>query len=332
MKRITIKDIAKLANVSPATVSLVLNDKKTRISDKTSNLIKKIARNNNYLPNFNAKSLVSGETKTIGLIIPDIENPFFAGLAKILELELKIHKYSLIIISSDDNHENDINAIKILNLRSVDGFLLVLSTESYNYCDKIKNVLTNLKKPYVLVDRIFPEINCSKVSFNNYLGEYLATKHIIKKGYKKIGFIAPPKTHQYERERKSGFLKAMREENILIDEKKIKNGNFRFDDGYKLTEELLKEEIDAIVVSNDIMAYGAIKKINETGKKIPEDIALIGYDDLLYSDMLVALTTIRQDKFLLGKEAIRILLKTLKDSNYIEEILLTPELIIRKTT
>lgn len=335
MKPITIKDIAKEANVSIAAVSLVLNNKPSRISEGKKQEIKDIAVRLNYQPNLNAKGLASNKTTTIGLLIPDIENPFFASLAKALESNLKANRYSMILTNTDDKFENDVEAIKNLNNKGVDGFLLILSNESYKKKDDITNILNRLNKPFVLIDRTFNDISYNQVSYDNFLGQYLATEFLIKQGYKDISYIAPPLDSFTVESRVNGFKQALSDNNIVLKDNMIVHGNYRFSSGYELTEQLLRQGSKAIVVSNDMMAYGTIKKINELNKDIPNDVAVVGYDDLIYSNMsLVSLTTVRQDYTILAEESIKLLIKLLKnkEEESFVQIVLEPILIIRNST
>lgn len=332
MKKVTIKDIARMADVSPTTVSLVLNHKKTRVSDITKKTIFDIAEKYNYTPNMNARGLVSNKTNTVGLIIPDIENPFFSSLAKSLEIELKKEDYSLILINTDDLFDNDYNAISLLNNRGVDAFILALSYESYQKLEEIKILLSNLGKPYVLIDRYFDNIKANQVSSNNEVGQYMAIKFLLDQGIKRIGYIAAPKNSLNGKARLRGYKKALKEAGVPIDDKLIKFGNFRFESGYDLTGEIVEHGVEAIATANDMMAYGILMKLNQLNLKVPEDISVVGYDDLFYSSIdTISLTTVKQDHHLLGKEAVRLLMNAIKDITRIEEVVLKPELIIRKS-
>jgi LacI family transcriptional regulator len=138
MKKITIKDIARMAEVSPTTVSLVLNKKPSRISEEKKELIYKLAKQYGYTPNLNARGLVSNKTNMIGLIIPDIENPFFASLAKVIEEEVDKRGQSLILLNTNDSYEKDISGLRLLNMRGVDAFLIVFSNEAYSHEKELK--------------------------------------------------------------------------------------------------------------------------------------------------------------------------------------------------
>lgn len=330
MKKITIKDIARMAEVSPTTVSLVLNKKPSRISEEKKELIYKLAKQYGYTPNLNARGLVSNKTNMIGLIIPDIENPFFASLAKVIEEEVDKRGQSLILLNTNDSYEKDISGLRLLNMRGVDAFLIVFSNEAYNHEKELKELLAGLNKPFVLLDRTFDTINCNQVIFDNHKGQMLATEFLVDKGFKNIGYIAAPEHSLNGEKRLMGYLDVMKRNNFPTN--LFVYGNYRFDSGYELVEELVKKDIDSLVIANDVMAYGALKKLNELGIIVPDDISVIGYDDLIYSSMiLTSLSTVRQDQSHLGRIGVELLYKNIRENTHIEKIILEPELIIRKS-
>lgn len=330
MKKITIKDIARMAEVSPTTVSLVLNKKPSRISKEKKELIYKLAKQYGYTPNLNARGLVSNKTNMIGLIIPDIENPFFASLAKVIEEEVDKRGQSLILLNTNDSYEKDISGLRLLNMRGVDAFLIVFSNEAYNHEKELKELLEGLNKPFVLLDRTFDTINCNQVIFDNHKGQMLATEFLVDKGFKNIGYIAAPEHSLNGEKRLMGYLDVMKRNNFPTN--LFVYGNYRFDSGYELVEELVKKDIDSLVIANDVMAYGALKKLNELGIIVPDDISVIGYDDLIYSSMiLTSLSTVRQDQSHLGRIGVELLYKNIRENTHIEKIILEPELIIRKS-
>lgn len=330
MKKITIKDIARMAEVSPTTVSLVLNKKPSRISEEKKELIYKLAKQYGYTPNLNARGLVSNKTNMIGLIIPDIENPFFASLAKVIEEEVDKRGQSLILLNTNDSYEKDISGLRLLNMRGVDAFLIVFSNEAYSHEKELKELLAELNKPFVLLDRTFDTIKCNQVIFDNHKGQMLATEFLVDKGFKNIGYIAAPEHSLNGEKRLMGYLDVMKKNNFPTN--LFVYGNYRFDSGYELVEELVKKDIDSLVIANDVMAYGALKKLNELGIIVPDDISVIGYDDLIYSSMsLTSLSTVRQDQSHLGRIGVELLYKNIRENTNIEKIILEPELIIRKS-
>jgi len=325
--KITIKDIAKMANVSITTVSLVLNDKPSRISKAKKEEIKKLAKQYHYQANMSAKNLVSRKSKTIGLLIPDIENFFFASLAKHVEDELRKSGFSMILVNSDDLYENDIALISNLINRGVDGLIVTISNESYSQADNMKKFLKNIETPLVMVDRVFEDLEVSKVYFDNQLGGYEATQHAIRQGHKNIAIITTKKESLNGYYRYKGYLKALKENNISINPNYIFEGTYRFESGYELTSKIIEDkDITAIICSNDLVAYGVIQAAKEHHINPPEDLLVIGYDALKYSKMLgLSFPTIKQDVEPLSKHAVKILLNQINGDKDIIDIKLKPE-------
>jgi len=323
--KMTIKELAKLANASTTTVSLVLNNKPSRISEAKKKEIKALALKHNYQPNFVARNLVTKSSMTIGLLIPDIENLFFSALAKKIENELRKSGYSLILVNSDDNYKNDIKLINNLISRGVDGLLITISNDSIEHKELYGKLLKSIQVPYVMVDRTLGDDKQPQVYFDNQLGGYLATKYLIDKGYKKIGCIIAKDTSLNGFYRYKGYAKALSETNIALDKKIIFEGNFRFNSGYMLAEEVVKNKCDAIFAGNDLMAYGLIRKLSEMHIHVPDDLEVVGYDKLEFSSMLgLNLPSVEQNVKELGIRAVQLLIKLLKKEKTSTKIVLNP--------
>lgn len=328
---ITLKEIAKQAGVSVSSVSLVLNNKPCRISEATKNLIKKIAQQNNYKPNVIARSLVMKETRTLGLLIPDIENLFFSTLAKTLEMEARRSGYTLIIVNSNDMAEEDLSLIDLLTARGIDGLFLIISNESYLMQDALKQKLNGLTIPYVMVDRIFDDYECNKVYFDNVEGAYIASKYLLEHGHRKIACICHSVVTRNTLSRLNGFKKAMDEYGIKVPREYILPGNYRMDGGYRAGEQVLDTDCTAVFVCNDMMALGLLKKLYESGKRIPGDYSVVSYDNLLSAYLLeVELSAVDQDIKELGIRSCELLLGCInKGDSKKENICLTPVLVER---
>jgi LacI family transcriptional regulator len=327
---ITLKEIAKQANVSPSSVSLVLNNKPNRISEKTRELIKKIAQENQYTPNVAARSLVTRKTKTLGLIIPDIENLFFSKLAKTLEMEVRKDDYTLIIVNSNDNFYEDLLLIDLLISRGVDGLFLDISNEAYLHQEEMKEKLSQLPIPYVMIDRVFDSFDCNKVYFDNLTGSYLATKYLLEQGYRKISCICNTYISNNSLSRINGYKKAMVEYGVKIPKEYIIPENYRIEGGYDAGEQILETDCNAIFISNDMMTLGLMKKFIECGIRVPEDYMIVSYDNLL-SDFLfgVKISSVDQDINELGIRAWMVMKNSLQEEMDNQDICLMPKLIIR---
>lgn len=287
MKKIQLRDIAKMAQVSPTAVSLVLNDKPNRISKEKQEEIRRLAKEHNYQPNMIAQSLAKNRTNTIGLVVPDIENPYFAKLSKLLEERFRKESYLTIIVNSDDKCENEHLLIETLVNRGVDGLIVILANESYQHHNKVKKFLESIEIPVILADRQLHDLKCNQVFFNNFQGGYLVAQYLIKLGHKKIIFFTGNMEVENMKERVLGFRKAV--EDYGLDESDIyfEEVGFRFEDGYKVSKDiLLNPDFSAIVTANDMVAYGVLKKAKEIKLSFPKDKSIIGYDNLELSTIM----------------------------------------------
>lgn len=311
--RITLKDIAKEANVSISAVSLVLNNKPCRISEKKREKIKQVAAAYNYTANQMARSLVTRETKTLGLIIPDIENIFFSSLAKNIERQCRKAGYTLMIVNSNDHFEEDIELLDLLKARSVDGIFIIPSNESYKNDDQLVERLGHLKIPYVMIDRVFPDHDCDQVLFDNEYGAYVAVRHLLEKGHKKIACISSVDSNN-GRLRVSGYQKAMKEFGCEIKPNHIIAGDYRMESGYQAGNQLMNEDVTAIFISNDMMSLGFLKSLYEQDKTVPEDYSVVSYDHSIYPYVFgVELTSVEQNIMILADKACELMKNRLKD-------------------
>lgn len=292
--KITIKDIAKEANVSASTVSLVLNNKPCRVSEQTRANIKEIAKKYNYKVNQTARSLVTRKSNILGLIIPDIENLFFSALCKRMEEYCRNKGYALIIVNSNDHKEDDCLLIDLLVSRGVDGFAIAVSNESFED-DEVRNKLETLSIPFVMIDRTYTNMDCNKVYFDNELGAYLAIEHLVRHGHRKIACIGLPSHNGSSRVH--GYRKAMAKFSLPVYEENILPGDYRFQGGYDCANNLVNRDITAVFVCNDMMTLGVMRSFQEHGIRVPNDISVISYDNTLHPFMLpgTQITSIEQN-------------------------------------
>ncbi|WP_129408029.1 LacI family DNA-binding transcriptional regulator [Marinitoga lauensis] len=326
---ITIKDIAKAANVSINTVSRALNDKPD-INYKTKEKILKIAEELGYVKNITASSLRNRKTKTIGVLFKDITNPFFVEVLKGIEKATKENNYSLILMDIEKDYELEKKALNIMAEKRVDGILISPVRKGNNKFNKIMN----LNIPYVIIGDHFEDMDADEIYADDLKGGYLATKHLIEKGKKDIVFLNVKNHNFVSQSRLLGYKKALNEAKIRVNNKMIFNINEDVNDAYEKVLEIIKSKLkfDSIFCFNDILAYGAIKALREEKMDIPEEIMVVGYDDIIYSS-IIDLTTIRIPKFELGYKAFYILLDKInhKENERIK-IILDVKLIERKTT
>lgn len=322
----TIKEIAKLANVSSATVSKILNGKDQYISEATRQRVLEIVEREGYIPNAIAKSLKIKSTKTIGIVIPDVMNLFFSELARGIEDAAEKKGYSVILCNSDNKESKEEKYIQILQEKMVDGIILTASERSVSKSLKRRNT------PMILLDRdISIDDNVGRIVVDNEDGAYNATNFLIDKGCKNIGFISSDNINKSSGERFKGYKKAILEKGIEYDDKKIFLQNYTIETGYKGTMALLKEtKIDGICCGNDLIAIGAIKALKEKGIDVPREVKVIGFDDIQVSQYMdPPLTTIKQPIYEMGEEAVNMLIAIIEREEVNMLKILKTELIER---
>ena len=295
---ITIKEIAKEANVSITAVSFVLNGKENSVSKETAERILNVCKKYNFKPNYIASSLKSKNNKTVGCIVPDLENNYYSRLIVKLEECLKEHGYTVLITNTGYDADACLSSINEMVNRKV-GFLVIIPTS--NFLSKIDDFVektSSLNIPYVILDRKVGEDKNKSVVTNDVKGGFLATDYLIRKGYKRIAVITGPNETSSSLYRLEGYKKALKAVNMPIDESLIFEGDYRFETGERIANKIFKEklDVDAIFAFNDLMAYGVYRAGNLNGIKIGEDVSLVGYDDNLFSSLISpGLTTVRQD-------------------------------------
>ena len=331
MLKVTQRMIAKEAGVSVNTVSRALNNKPD-INPTTRRKILKIAKELGYVPNLLAKSLKSGETKTIGVIVSNLFNPFFGPVVYGIDEKIRKKGYSIIICNSDSDYKREEEAIATLVKKRVDGILITPVKRS----SLDASFLEKTKIPCVLMMSQFKAKNFDYVGFDDKMGTFLATEHLIKKGHKKILYLSGPPSFSLSQDRLIGYKRALNKYGIKIEKSLIRSVTPKLEEGYKVVKELLSKKFDftAIVAFNDYIALGAMKAIFEHNLKIPDDIALVGHDDIEFASLAtVPLTTVRLPKHLLGEKAAEILLSKMKGrKKKAQHFFLKPELVIREST
>lgn len=334
MKKPTIMDIAERAGVSKATVSMVLNKKDDSISQATRERILDISKEMGYIPNSLARSLSTKKSGTIGLVVPDIMNPFFSQMARAIEDTANNLKYNVIFCNSDNNQNKEETYIKLLISKLVDGVILISGGKS-NYTPSI---LKNNNIPFVLVDRYIE-------GYEEELGVYCRNNEGVKEGIKylydkekkNIIFVSGPKELYIAKERLKGYKEIM-EKYGLYDEKYVFEGGLNLQGGIEATKKILfrfpsfKESIDAIFYSNDIMALGGMKVLEKNGYKVPEDISIMGFDNILMSEFVEPeLTTVAQPIYEMGSTACRNLVHYINGEEIEKKVYFVPKLVIRGT-
>ncbi len=334
MPHVTMKDIAREAGISTTTVSRALNNKDA-ISPSTRKRILELAKQMDYTPNAVARGLKASRSATIGVVITDISDPFFAPIVKGIEKAARQEDYHLILSNTDENYQMEEEALETLIERRVDGLLITPVQTSFQDIVELKKKTI----PFVLICRHFNFellVELDYVSTDDVKGALLATTHLIEKGHRRILFINGPTYVSSAKERLAGYKRALFEAGVKLDESLIREGGIKMEDGYRITKEELEKprRFTAIFAYSDFVALGAMKALKEANLKIPRDIALIGYDDIdIVSFLEVPLTTMRIPKYELGMEGFKLLTKKMAgEADSPQKVILPTELVVREST
>jgi LacI family transcriptional regulator len=302
----TIREVAEHAQVSVATVSHVINH--TRFVDpKTQERVRRSIKLLGYRPNLLARSLRRRETRTIGLLVPDNANPFFAEFARVIEDAGFAEGYSVILCNSDRSETKEEAYLDVLLAKQVDGLIVMSLTDRVDLLQSVHN----LGVPMVVVDRGLSDVPISQVQVANEVGGYLAGQYLARLGHQRIGCIGGPSEANPSWERVTGFKRALREVGIGMPAAAIVQGDFRYGGGEAGMQALLERELSltAVFATNDLMAIGAMISLRRAGLRVPDDISVIGFDNISQaSTMIPPLTTIEQPVNELGQTTVRLLL------------------------
>lgn len=329
--KVTLKQIAQEVGLSPSSVSLVLNNRPCRISEENRKLIKEVAARNHYVPNQIARSLVMRESRTLGLIVPNIESRFFASLAGSLEKRCREDGYALFITSSGGSAEDDLELLRQLVTRGVDGVFLVVGDE-FSDDRALREEVSHLPIPAVMVDRAIEGLECDKVMFDHEMGGYMATRYLIEQGHRRIACLVNARRSNTGRKRLAGYERALREVGLPIDARLEFESEYYIPSAYEASEAVLATDATAVFASSDNIALGLLKRLHEMGKSIPGDISVVSYDnsaaDVLFEP---ALTAIEQDPGVLAEHAFGCMSKRLagRGGRRAEEVVLEPALIVK---
>ena len=332
-KRVSLKDIAKKVGVSIASISYVMNgqEKEKRVGLELARRIREAAEELNYQPNQVARSLRTGSTKSIGLIVADIANPFFSHLARVIEDEAKNHSYTVLFGSSDeDSHKSDL-LIKTLLNRQVDGFIIVPTEGTIS---QIKTLMRK-KVPLVLIDRYFQEVNTNYVVLDNFQATFDATSLFVEKGYKNICLVAYKSSLIHMRERIRGYSEAMQSSGLA---EFICVREIRFEHTQKEVDNVLISSVangkkpDAILFANNALSVAGLLTAQKNKIRVPEDMAYIGFDGGDCFDLFRSpLTYVKQPLEEIGQEAFRILYGIINGSSKTSHIMLNASIVIRNS-
>ena len=330
---VTIRDVAKAAGVSTATVSRALNEAEL-VTEATRRKVLEAIERLGYRPNAVARGLTTKKTKTIGLIVSDIMNPFYPEVARGVEDVTSTYGYSIILCNTDRNPKKEAAYINLLIEKRVEGIVFAsLPTD--------RTLLVNLERsgiPWVSAGNAIANMEQDCVVVDNVLGAYQAIQHLIGLGHKRIGHITGPLHEPVTQERIEGFRRAAANYGLDPDELPVIEADYRQVGGYAAALKMLAltPPVTAIFAGNDLMAIGALEAAHERGLKVPEDLAIVGFDDIPIAALhTIQLTTVAQPKAEIGSLAARMLLDKIErlstGENHPNKVVLVPKLIVRRT-
>lgn len=310
MKETTLKQIAETLGISITTVSKALKNYPD-VSKKTRNAVLELASSLNYTPNSFAVNLRTKESKTIGLIIPEVVHHFFSNVINGIIAEAEKNGYLVIILQSNESLELEKKQVELLINKRVDGIIISLSNES-NDDDHLKEIIKR-EIPFVQFDKISKLINSSKVIINDQKAAFNGVEHLIQKGCRKIAHIRGPVNPQNAIDRFLGYKKALEKNNIPFDSKLVYTcKNVTFEEGKEFASQIIKDhpDIDGIFVITDLVAVGVLAYFNEINIKIPQQIKIIGFSNWFMSQVITPkLSTVDQPSYEMGTQSFKLLLE-----------------------
>ena len=326
---VKIKDVAAMAGVSPATVSRVMMNK-GNISEKTR---AKVLRNVDllgYRPNALAKQLRQQRTHTVYVIVPNFNNSFFYEVCRGIESVALDNQYQIYLVNANNDKSQESLYISALMQKQTDGIISISAVAAMNV---VEQQIVGL--PMVISCQYLENCSIPNVAIDNVLAATEATAHLVDLGHRKIGHLSGPANHVLYRDRLTGYLRALTEKQVEVDMNYVSFGDSTFMSGYERTLELLNgyKEITAIFASGDSMAIGAMKAAKELGRRIPEDCAVVGFDDLEIASFCdPPLTTIQQPTMEIGIQSMQLLLDLIQKKTTEHQRLLDYKLIVRGST
>jgi len=333
--RVSIKDIAKAANVSHPTVSRALSDSPL-VKAETKERIKRLAQEMGYTPDAIARSLVTQQTRTVGVVVTTITDPFIAEVVQGIEDRAQENGYSVILASSAAEPEREMAAVEMLRAKRVDSLIVASSRLGALYLEHLERIGV----PVVLVNNHNEQSGryTFSISVDNRHGGCLATSHLIKRGHRRIAYISGPANHSDDAERLAGYRQALDKAGLLFDPALVVSGNGRLDGGERALRALigLDSPPTAIFCYNDMTAIGLLSAARQSGLSVPEDLAVVGFDDIPFASHLYPpLTTIAQPQRSMGHQAMSMALTLMTTQDPLpplSDVVVKGKLVVRETT
>lgn len=328
-QKVTIRDVARKARVSTATVSRVLAGVNI-VSEELAERVRGVARQLRYQPNRVARSLRSQKSRIVGVLIPNIQNPFFTGVIRGIEDLLQATDYTLLLGNSDDNPSRERGYLDLLRAEGVGGLIVVPGADAAN----TYNEILEIGIPLVAIDRYVADLQCDSVTVENEEGAAAAMRHLIALGHTQIGIVTGPEKISTARERLAGYHLALREAKLPYETSLIHHVVFRQEGGYEAAQSLmsLPKPPTAIFAASDLIALGVLRALHDRRIRIPEDVAVVSFDDMPWTAALLPpLTAVSQPTYELGATAARLLLERMRepDERPLQRIRLQTQLVVR---
>jgi DNA-binding LacI/PurR family transcriptional regulator len=333
---VSIKDIAQVANVTPGTVSRALRDS-PRVNPETKKRIQRLADEMGYTPDALARSLVMGRTQTIGVVVTTIADPFIGAIVQTIESAAHEQGYTVILTSSNDAPQREIEAVELLQSRRVDGVIVTSSRVGALYQDR----LAQLRVPIVLINSLAVHSgrHTISVSVDNHHGGQQATNHLIQKGHRRIAHVAAPADRNDGAERLAGYRDALAKAGIAYDPSLVVQGTGRAGGGQRALPALLSldDVPSAVFCYNDMTAIGLMHAARKAGLSVPDDLAVVGFDDIAFAQLAhPPLTTIAQPVGQLGRGAMEKVLTLLsmddRSESAVANVTVCGRLIVRASS
>lgn len=336
MKRITILDIAKELDITFSTVARALNDHPA-ISAATKKAVRETADRLGYRPNKVASSLRSGKTKIIGVLVPRLDVTFFSSVVHGIESVMNENGYTVLLYQSQESIKQENRGIDTFLRSRVDGIIASISLETEDNGEFMEVKDRNI--PLAFFDRVPKGMDVPSVTINDYLGGFMATEHLIKKGYRRIVHINQYRNINIFNERLRGYLDALKQYGVPVDERLIIKGDFSPEFGRQCVRELLGGNVafDAVFTLEDFTAMGVMQELLAAGKRIPEEVGVVGFANEAFTSLVTPpISTVDQCTTEMGEEVAHLFLKLLKKGDYYkhkpEKIVLDPKLLIRESS
>jgi len=326
-QKVTIRDLAEAAGVSVTTVSQILNGKGERFSSDTKDRVLKLQKKMGYVPDYNARNLIMGSTQTIGVLVPNLANPFFSMFIKGIQQAAQLHHFVPIIFDANQNQKLQSMYIEELIKRAANGLIIASATLDANDIDRI---LTRNGIPYLLFDQNDAQIG-DRVWVDDYKGGQMAANYLLSRGHRRIALLVGENITHNIQQRIAGFRAGMAKYRLTLSDDMVIQSSMTKLGGYQATADVLAKNATAVFSINDEMAIGLYRGVQERGLKIPDDLSIMGYDDIDLANFITPkLTSIHQPAFEMGQVATDLLIERLNNPRLAHQDKQLPlELIVR---